>query len=751
MDARGWDECDIILVSGDAYVDHPHFGVAVVGRLLEAEGYRVGIIDQPDWRSTDDFQRLGRPRLFFGVTSGNMESGLARLTVNRKLRSRDAYSPGGKTDRRPKRAAIVYANRLREAFGECVIILGGLEASLRRLAHYDFWEDAVRRSMLIDAKADMILYGMAEKSILEVARRLESGLKPRQILDVPGTVVCSQPDLVPEGTVELPSFRDVIGSKRAFNEAFRIFYENNDPKEGKPLLQKTNSQWVFHNPPSPPLSTEEIDRVFELPYTRRWHPKYDETGGVPALETVRFSVATHRGCFGNCNFCSLAAHQGNVVQSRSLESVVREVRALVEHPDFNGTIVDVGGPTANMYGMGCKAGNARCKDRSCLVPEACPNLDTDLSRHLDVLRAVREVDGVRRVFVASGIRHDLCLVEGGREYLQELCQHHIGGRLKIAPEHTSPAVLKAMNKPHPDTYEAFSKLFAEIQQGVDRDQYLVQYFMAGHPGCRHQDMVKLAEYLRDRRLHPEQAQDFYPTPLTVSACIYYTGFHPLTGEKVFTTTRERERLMQRAMIHYWEPKNYKLVREALRIAKRKDLIGAGGKCLVPPDETGHDRPARSKGGRSGSSRGSSRGGSRGDSRGSSRGRRDERRDSRGNRADDRRDSRRDSRRDNRGNERRSVSHGIGDAPLSYESALRDRAGSGRHGSRSRSPQGRGGTSRSRGGRSDGNRAYGSRSRGNRADGNRADGNRADGNRADGNRARPARGNRRQGNHSSGNR
>lgn len=595
---EGIDRFDVVLVSGDGYVDHPSFGVGLIGRVLQDAGYAVGIIPQPDWRRDEDFRALGEPRLFFGVASGNVDSMVNNLSPNKKQRRRDVYSPGGRL-LRPDRAAIVYANRVHSLFPQTPLILGGIEASLRRFAHYDFWSDSVRGSILADAPADLVVFGMGERPILEVARRLEAGDGVGEIRDVPGTLVkmgvgewraTDPPD--PQRVLEIPSFAEVARDKRRYAEAFRLHHSEQDPFRGRTIVQPHPKTVVIQNPPALPLTSEELDKIYELPFTRAAHPSYREA--IPALEPVRFSITTHRGCFGSCSFCALTHHQGRIVQSRSIESVVREAERLTELPGFKGVIQDVGGPTANMYGMFCSrwradfgagigAEGARgaCADRLC-SPD-CPTLAVDHRRQVELLRRLREIPGVRRVFVSSGIRHDLILADqtgAGQEYLEEVCRHHVSGHLKVAPEHVSDEVLKAMHKPTRAVLEEFRQRFREASREEGKEQYLVPYFISGHPGCEISDMVELAEYIRDHRLYSEQVQDFTPTPMTVSTCMYHSGIDPFSGKAVHVP-RGREKEIQRALLQFRDKRNWGLVREGLRIAGREDLIGDGPRCLVP--------------------------------------------------------------------------------------------------------------------------------------------------------------------------
>lgn len=578
----GIDRFDVVLVSGDGYVDHPSFGVGLIGRVLQDAGYSVGIVPQPDWRRDSDFARLGEPQLFFGVASGNVDSMVNNYSPALRRRRRDVYSPGGRL-LRPDRASIVYANRVHAHFPDVPVILGGIEASLRRFAHYDFWSDSVRGSILADAPADLVVYGMGERPILEVARRLAGGEAVGEIRDVPGTAfkmeVREWRASGCQGLVEIPSFGEVAADKRRYAEAFRLHYGEQDPFRGRTIVQPHPKTVVVANPPSLPLTTEELDEIYELPFTRAAHPSYQEE--IPALEPVRFSITTHRGCFGSCAFCALTHHQGRIVQSRSIESVVREAEALTRLSGFKGVIQDVGGPTANMYGMVCSRWRAdgACADRLC-SPD-CPTLKADHRRQIELLRRLRDIPGVKRVFVSSGIRHDLILADQtGVEYLYALSRHHVSGHLKVAPEHVSDRVLARMHKPSRAALEEFRDIFKRASRKAGKEQYLVPYFISGHPGCELRDMVELAEYLRDHRLRSDQVQDFTPTPMTVSTCMYYTGLDPFTRSPVHVP-RGREKEIQRALLQYWDKRNEGLVREGLRLAGRDDLIGDGPECLVP--------------------------------------------------------------------------------------------------------------------------------------------------------------------------
>jgi uncharacterized radical SAM protein YgiQ len=588
---RGIDAFDVILVSGDAYVDHPAFGAAVIGRVLGAEGLRVGIIAQPDWRNDGDFRRLGTPRLFFGITAGNVDSMVNNYTAARRRRRTDAYSPGG-VPRRPDRASMVYADRLHALFPGTPLVLGGIEASLRRFAHYDYWSDRVRRSILADAPADLLVYGMGERQVVEIARRLSAGEGIRDLTGIRGTSWKIPPkdfrEMVNGDLVTLPSSAEVAGNGRSYARAFAIHAAEQDPFHGRRVAQDHGKTVIIQNPPALPLSTEELDRVYELPYTRFAHPSYREK--VPALEPVRFSLVSHRGCFGACSFCAIGHHQGRIIQSRSVESLVREAKRLVQMEGFAGVIQDLGGPTANMYGFTCPnwAGAGACRDRRC-SPD-CRSLISGEKAHLSLLRAVRAVPGVKKVFVASGVRHDLVDLED-LEYITELCGHHVGGHLKVAPEHISPRVLSLMGKPGRGTFEAFRDRFGEVSRRLGKEQYLLPYFMSGHPGCSIADMILLAEYIRDESLYTEQAQDFTPTPMTAATCMYHTGIDPATMEEVHVP-RGREKEIQRALLQYRDEAKADLVREGLRLAGRGDLAGNAWNCLVPAKGAARTREKR---------------------------------------------------------------------------------------------------------------------------------------------------------------
>jgi uncharacterized radical SAM protein YgiQ len=583
--ACGIDRFDIILVTGDAYVDHPSFGTALIGRVLWDAGFSVGIIAQPDVKTEQDFTALGQPRLFFAISSGNVDSMVNNFTPNLKRRSFDVYSPGG-VPLRPDRATIVYANRVHAAYPGTPVVLGGIEASLRRFAHYDYWQDRVRQSILADAPATLLAYGMAERQMIAIARRLDAGEPARAIRDIPGTCytveVAEWRSARPEGIVEIPGFSEVSSDKIAYARAFALHYREQDPVRGRAVAQLHPKTVIVQNPPAQPLSAAELDHIYELPSSRRAHPSYCKP--VPALEPVQFSVVSHRGCFGSCSFCALTHHQGRIIQSRSATSIVREVTRIVTMPEFRGIIQDVGGPTANMYGMKCDCWDmvGSCPDKSC--SPACPTLRTSHRGLADLLKKISDVPGVKKVFVGSGIRYDLVLADDpGSRYLDDLCDRHVSGHLKVAPEHISPLVTKAMNKPDASVFDRFVDRFEALQKGKHRRQYLVPYFMSGHPGCTVSDMVDLAEYIRDRGLYTEQVQDFTPTPMSVSTCMYYTGLNPFTLAPVHVP-KGREKKIQRALMQYREPQNRGLVLDGLKMAGREDLIGWGKKCLVGGEE-----------------------------------------------------------------------------------------------------------------------------------------------------------------------
>ncbi len=603
MRARGWDELDVLIVNGDAYVDHPAFGAALIGRFLEARGYKVGIVSQPDWRKPDDVLRMGKPRLFVGITAGNMDSMLNKLTAQKKVRSVDQYSPGGQTGLRPNRATIVYSNLCRQAFGaETPIVLGGIEASLRRIAHYDYWSDQVRRAILLDAKADLLIFGMGERPVWEVADRLARGEKVGALRDVRGTAFVMQKGewealprsrFVSDGNVLfLPTYEEVTADKRAFAEMSRAFQYETNPGNGRPLVQPHGTQAVYFNPPAQPLDTALMDELYDMPFARAAHPTYEAL--IPAFETVKHSIVTMRGCFGGCTFCSITEHEGRVIQSRSAGSILREVRALRRMDDFRGTISDLGGPTANMYQMKCKddAIEGACRRLSCVHPGICENLVTDHGPLLEVMRLVRKEPGIKKVFLASGVRYDLA--ERSDEFVEELAKHHTGGQLSVAPEHSKKDVLDKMKKPGVESYERFAETFDCASRSAGKDQFLVPYFISGHPGSTLSDMIDLALWLKERKMRPRQVQDFIPTPMSMATCMYYTGIDPLSREAVYTAKDMHDKRLQKALLLYWDPAHHDEVREALTVAKRFDLIGTGPRCLVPPAHGKGSLPIRAR-------------------------------------------------------------------------------------------------------------------------------------------------------------
>ncbi len=598
MQERGWWWYDFLLVTGDAYVDHPSFGPAVIARVLEADGYRVAVLAQPDWHSAADFLAFGRPRLGVLIGAGNLDSMVAHYTAAKKRRSEDFYSPGKKAGKRPDRATIVYANRAREAFGsEVPIIIGGLEASLRRFAHYDYWDDKVRRSILFDSGADLLVYGMAEEAEREIARRLKKKIPVSEMHDIRGTAfIAASPSECAFESVSVPSYAEVRENKRLYADATRIEYREHDPVRGKAIIQEHDGRYLIVNPPMMPLETKELDRVAELPYVRTYHPMYEAEGGVPAIEEVRFSVIHNRGCFGGCNFCALAFHQGRMVTSRSHESVIREVTELTKLPDFKGYINDVGGPSANFRHHSCKkqAKFGMCPDKRCLAPTPCPNLDADHSDYLALLRKLRSIPGVKKVFVRSGIRYDYMLEDKNDDFFTELVRYHISGQLKVAPEHCIDGVLDYMGKPHIEVYERFMDKYRRLNDRYSKEQYVVPYLMSSHPGSTLGDAVALAEYLNKKGRQPEQVQDFYPTPGTVSTCMYYTEIDPMTMKQVYVAKSFHEKAMQRALLQWKRPDKRRLVIEALKEAGREDLIGYGPECLVRPDVPKRKTPPAKK-------------------------------------------------------------------------------------------------------------------------------------------------------------
>lgn len=609
MHEKGWTEADFVLITGDAYVDHPSFGTAIISRVLERHGYKVAILSQPDWKSADDFKRFGRPRLGFLINSGNVDSMVNHYSVFKRRRKTDSYSPGGKAGKRPDRAVIVYSMRAREAYKDVPVIIGGIEASLRRFAHYDYWDDKVRRSILLDSKADLLVYGMGERAIIEIAEALDSGINVKDISWIKGTVYRAVNDSHREDidvkkyetewfrdkdTIMLPAFEEISGesgsidcnnskksdksieeSKLSYCRSFLLQYQNNDFISGKRLVEKYGkSVYVVQNPPQGPLSSEELDDIYELPYEGTWHPSYDKEGGVPAIEEVKFSITANRGCFGGCAFCAITYHQGREVRGRSKDSIVDEAKRLTERKDFKGYIHDIGGPTANFHKAACakqlKAGV--CKHKECLYPEACSQLDLDHKDYFDILRTVRKLDKVKKVFIRSGIRYDYLLDAEDDRFIEELCKYHVSGTLKVAPEHISNRVLAKMRKPSKEVFLNFSKKYKEINERLGLKQYLIPYFISSHPGSTLQDAVELALFLKNNGFVPDQVQDFYPTPGTLSTCMYYTEMDPFTGEKVYVPKTLEEKRMQRALLHFNKPENSELVKKALHKINREDLI-----------------------------------------------------------------------------------------------------------------------------------------------------------------------------------
>ena len=588
MDRRGWDACDFVYVSGDAYVDHPSFGPAIISRLLEARGYKVGIIAQPDWKNPESIQILGKPRLGFLVSAGNMDSMVNHYSVSKKRRQQDSYTPGGVMGKRPDYATIVYCNLIRSVYKDAAIIIGGIEASLRRLAHYDYWSNKLKRSILLDSQADLISYGMGEHSIVEIADALNSGIDIKDITFIDGTVFKTRNlDIVYDYKM-LPDYQELKDDKRVYAKSFFVQYSNTDPVLGKRLVEPYyGKEFVVQNPPAKPLTQEEMDEVYALPYMRNYHPCYEAEGGIPAIREIKFSLISNRGCFGACSFCALTFHQGRIIQARSHESLVEEAKLLTEEPDFKGYIHDVGGPTANFRFPACEKQLTKgaCPNRQCLFPEPCKNIRADHSDYISLLRKLRAIPKVKKVFIRSGIRFDYVLADKNRAFLRELCEYHVSGQLKVAPEHVADAVLKRMGKPKNSVYMQFVKEYKEMNKKIGKEQYLVPYLMSSHPGSTLKEAVELAEYLRDLGYMPEQVQDFYPTPSTLSTCMYYTGLDPRTMEEVYTPHNPHEKAMQRALIQYRNPKNYELVKEALIKAGRTDLIGFDKKCLIRPRET----------------------------------------------------------------------------------------------------------------------------------------------------------------------
>lgn len=583
---RGWDELDFLFISGDAYVDHPSFGPAIITRLLEKAGFQVGVIAQPNWRDTADFKAMGRPRFAVLISAGNMDSMLNKLTAAKKIRSSDAYSPGGAAGRRPDRATIVYANRVRECWPDIPVVIGGIEASLRRFSHYDYWSDSVRRSILVDSRADLLIYGMGESQILEIARQLADGIPVGEIRNVRGTCYLTGSALdVPADALEVPSHEQVSENNTDYAAAFKVEYLEQDPLRGHPIVQKHGERFLVQLPPALPLDTREMDRIYSLPYERTWHPNYDEAGGVPAIAEVQFSITSHRGCFGACSFCAIGSHQGRIIQQRSHKSIIQEALLLSRLPGFKGYIHDVGGPTANFRHPACakQLTAGACRDRQCLYPSPCPHLDTDHSDYLQLLRELRALPGIKKVFIRSGIRYDYLMAGKYQAFLSDLCEHHVSGQLKVAPEHVAGPVMKAMQKSGKEVFLKFLAAYRRENQRLGKEQYLVPYLMCSHPGSSLPEAIELAEFLQKIGYHPEQVQEFIPTPGSLSAAMYYTGLNPLTGRKIFVPKTPEQRQMQRALLQYRNPKNRRIVLQALRKAGRNDLIGYAPSCLLRPE------------------------------------------------------------------------------------------------------------------------------------------------------------------------
>lgn len=597
MIGRGWDSVDFAYVIGDAYVDHPSFGHAIISRVLESHGYRVGIISQPDWKDPESIQVFGEPRLGFLVSAGNMDSMVNHYSVSKKRRKTDAYTPGGEMGKRPDYACVVYGNLIRQTYKKTPVILGGIEASLRRLAHYDYWSDRLKRSILLDSGADIISYGMGERSIVEIADALDAGIPVNELTYIDGTVVkVKDRDRICDAEF-LPSYEELKADKKIYARSFYTQYLNTDAFNGKRLAEPYSDHlYVVQNPPAKPLSVTEMDNVYDLPYTRTYHPSYEEKGGIPAISEIRFSLISNRGCFGGCSFCALTFHQSRIVQVRSHDSLLREAELITKEKDFKGYIHDVGGPTANFRHPSCskQLEHGVCQNRQCLFPKPCGNLDADHSDYVSLLKKLRQIPGVKKVFIRSGIRFDYLLADKKKDFLKELCQYHVSGQLKVAPEHVAQPVLALMGKPEHSVYEKFTAEFNKMNEKIGKKQYLVPYLMSSHPGSTLKEAVELAEYCRDLGYMPEQVQDFYPTPSTLSTCMYYTGIDPRNGKAVYIPKNPHEKAMQRALIQYRNPKLYDLVLEALRRAGRMDLVGYGPKCLIRPKHSHENRTTVSR-------------------------------------------------------------------------------------------------------------------------------------------------------------
>ncbi|WP_454053264.1 YgiQ family radical SAM protein [Clostridium sp. Marseille-Q7071] len=584
MKKRNIEQLDFVIITGDAYIDHPSFGTAIIGRVLESEGYTVGIIAQPNWNNVDDFKRLGEPKYGFLINSGNIDSMVNHYTAFKKRRSDDLYSPGGKSGYRPNRAVIVYSNRAREAYKNVPIIIGGIEASLRRFAHYDYWDDKVRKSILMDSKADLLIYGMGERPILEVAKFLSYGSSVERLHHVRGTSYITKDISNIKDYILLPSFEEVSTNKKAYAKSYKLYSKEQDSIWGKTLIEPYGDRYVVQTPPQHPLTEEQMDKVYNLPYTRTYHPIYEPMGGIPALQEVKFSITSHRGCFGSCSFCALTYHQGRVIQNRSQQSIIDEAKLLTEDSNFKGYIHDIGGPTANFRHRACKKQlkHGVCKDRQCMFPTPCKNLIADHSEYLSLLRKVRALPKIKKVFIRSGIRYDYLMEDKNTNFFHELCEHHISGQLKVAPEHISDKVLSQMGKPKKQVYDSFKKKYADINKKLGKNQFVVPYLMSSHPGSDINAAIELAEYIKTMGHMPEQVQDFYPTPGSLSTTIYYTGINPITEKEIYVPKEHKEKSMQRALLQFQNPENHTLVKNALIKANRSDLIGFGSNCLIAP-------------------------------------------------------------------------------------------------------------------------------------------------------------------------
>ena len=583
MISRGWDYVDFVIVTGDAYVDHPSFGTAIISRILEDAGYRVGIVAQPNWNSDKDISIFGKPRLGFMVNAGNLDSMVAHYTAAKKRRSDDAYTPGNVSGKRPDRAVTVYSRLIKKYYPDSFVIIGGIEASLRRFAHYDYWNDSVMPSVLVDAGADVLSYGMGENQTIMLANALNNN-DYDSIKSIRGISYISDEPILADDTIILPSYENVVESKKNYAIACRIEYDEHDAVKGKRLIQKHGKKYVVQNPPMQPLTTSELDHVYSLPYERYYHPSYEAVGGVPAIKEVEFSITHNRGCFGACNFCTIAYHQGRAITTRSEDSIIEEAKLLTENPRFKGYIHDVGGPSANFRLPSCEhqLKNGMCKGKKCLAPTPCKNLQVSHQEYLDILRKLRQLPKIKKVFVRSGIRFDYLIEDESDEFFEELVKYHVSGQLKVAPEHCSAAVLDKMGKPHIESYKRFSKKFYELTKRADKEQYLVPYLMSSHPGSTLKDAIELALFLKKEKIHPEQVQDFYPTPGSVSTCMYYSGFDPYTMKEVFTPKTSEEKAMQRALLQWFKPENRPIIEKALKLAGRTDLIGNGSECLIKP-------------------------------------------------------------------------------------------------------------------------------------------------------------------------